>query len=131
MTINPFPIVEMAVKELIETRYEPADGKVGGDLSYNRGDGLYVWIGLVPGGVATEVDGEWNLDIDVFSDTYGEAMNHALKLEAILLERRHATSVMRLDRTHQNEVPSERPWSDDEVYRIGATYVFTARRTDG
>ena len=128
MTIKPFPLVEMAVKELIETKYGVSEGRVGGDLSYSRGDEFYVWIALVPGGGTTEIDGEWVLDIDVFADTYSDSMSHALALEAILLERRHATSVMRLDRTYQNEAPSERPWDDDSVYRIGATYVFTARR---
>jgi hypothetical protein len=130
VTINPFPLVEMAVKEVIETGYEPAEGKVGGDLSYATGQDLYVWLALVPGGSTDELEGEWNLDIDVFADTYAGAMGHALALEAVLLKRRHATSVMRLDRTYQNEAPVERPWDDDSVYRVGATYTFTARRTD-
>lgn len=129
MTINPFPMVEMALKELIEAEYEAADGKVGGDLAYAAGDDLYVWIGLIPGGGTTEIDGQWIVDIDVFAPTYGEAMTHSLALEAVLLVRRHVTSVMRLDNTYQNEAPSERPWDDDSAYRVGATYVFTARRT--
>lgn len=130
MSINPFPIVQKALKELIETRYEPAQDKVGGDLSYTRDQDLYVWIGLIRGST-TEIDGEWSVDVDVFGTDWNATMGHALALEAILLERRHVTSVMRLDRTHQNESPADRPWDDDEVYRIGATYTFTARRTDG
>jgi hypothetical protein len=128
MTVNPFPLVEMAVKELIEARYEPAEGKVGGDLSYEAGDGLYVWIGLIPGGSADEIEGEWILDIDVFADAYGIAMTHANAIEAALVGPRHVTSVMNLDNCYQNTGPSERPWDDDSVFRIGATYVFTARR---
>ena len=126
--MNPFPMVEKAVKELIETGYEPAAGNVGGDLSYD-GTGLYVWIGLVPGGVTDEIEGEWILDVDCFGRTYAEAMSHALNLEPVLIGRRKVTSVMRLDSCTQNEGPSERPWDDETSYRVGATYVFTARRS--
>jgi hypothetical protein len=126
--MTPFAMIEMALKELIEAKYEPAQGKVGGDLSYDGSSDLYVWLGLITG-QATEIDGEWVLDIDCFAKTYGEAMNHALALETVLLGRRHVTSLMRLDNTSQNETPVERPWGDDTVFRIGATYVFTARRT--
>lgn len=126
---NPFPMVEKAVKELVEDVYPAAVGKVGGDLSYERGDGLYVWIGLIPTGGTTQIDGEWVLDIDVFGDSYATAMTHALALEALLVGPKHVTSVMRLDNCYQNVGPAERPWDDDSVYRIGATYVFTARRS--
>lgn len=127
MTAKPFAMVEMAVKEIVE-RYEPAQGNVGGDLSY-AGKDLYVWIGLVPGGSTTEIDGEWTVDIDVFAPSYGAAMQAALDLEPVLLARRHVTATMRLDGTYQNEGPAERPWDDETVFRIGATYTFTARRT--
>lgn len=128
---NPFPMVERAVKELIEAKYEPALGKVGGDLSYEAGDGLYVWISLIPGGSSDQVYGEWVLDIDTFGDSYGDAMTAALALEAALVGPRHVTSVMRLDNCYQNpgSGPAERPWDDESVFRIGATYVFTARRS--
>lgn len=128
MTIQPFPMVEMALKELIEAKYAPATGNVGGDLSYDSSDDLYVWIGLVDGS-ATEIDGQWIVDIDCFAADYVTAMTHALALEAVLLARLHTTPTMCLDNTFQNESPSERPWDDDSAYRIGATYVFTARRT--
>lgn len=127
MTVKPFGMVEMAVKELIEAKYEPAQGHVGGDLAYD-GQPLYVWISLIPGGAADEVYGSWALDIDVFAPSYVEAMNHALALEAALVGPRHRTSVMLLDQCYQNEGPSERPWDDETTFRIGATYTFTARR---
>lgn len=128
MTLTPFKMVEKAVKELIETKYPIAEGKVGGDPSYEVGDDLYVWISLV-GGSTTEIDGQWFLDIDVFAPSYGAAMDHALALEALLLARRHVTSVMRLDSTFQNEAPADRPWEEDGTFRIGASYGFTARRS--
>lgn len=129
MTPNPFGMIELAVKELIETKYEPAQGKVGGDLAYEAGQDLYVWIGLVPGGSTTQIDGQWTVDIDCFGPDYASAMRAALDLEAVLVGPRHVTSVMRLDNCYQNMGPSERPWDDESVFRIGATYVFTARRT--
>ena len=127
MTIKPFPIVQKALKELIETKYEPAEGKVGGDLSYERDQDLYVWIGLVSGST-NELEGVWVVDVDVFGTDWGVTMDHALALESVLLARRHVTSILRLDNTRQNESPVDRPWDDDSAYRIGATYVFTARR---
>jgi hypothetical protein len=126
MTVKPFPMVEMAVKELVET-YEPASGHTGGDLSYD-GVGLYFWLALVPGGSADQIEGDWTLDIDVFAPSYAEAMTAALDLEAVLVGPRKVTSVLRLDNCYQNSGPSERPWDDENVYRIGAVYTFTARR---
>lgn len=125
---QPFEMVEMAVKELVEREYEPARGKTGGDLSYDAGDGLYVWLGLIPGGSTNEIEGLWVLDIDTFGDSYASAMRASLDLEAVLVGPRKTTSVMRLDNCYQNEGPAERPWDDDAVFRVGATYSFTARR---
>jgi len=127
--VTPFPMIELALKELIVERFPSAEGKVGGDLSFTSGDGLYVWYGLVPGGSSTATSGEWIVDIDVFADSYVAAMQAALELEAGLLGRTYAvTSVMRIDSITQNESPAERPWDDETVFRVGATYVFTARR---
>lgn len=125
MTV-PFPMIELAVKELLESAFSPAV-EVGGHLSY---DGLepYVWFGLVPGGRTTQLDGEWILDIDCFARSYADAMTSALALEALLIGPRRSTSVLRLDRCDQNEAPVERPWDDETAFRVGATYVFTARR---
>lgn len=127
--MNPFPMIEKAVKELIEEKLEGAEGKVGGDLSYEGEEDFYVWIGLIPGGSADQIEGDWILDIDVFAKRYSEAMNKALALEAALVGPRHVTSTMRLDNCYQNEGPAERPWDDESVFRIGATYAFTARRS--
>lgn len=125
---TPFPMIEKAVKELIETKHPAAVGKVGGDFSYEPDQDFYVWLGLIPGGSTTQVDGEWIVDVDVFAASYGAAMEKALALEAVLVGPRHVTSVMRVDNCYQNEGPAERPWDDETVFRIGATYAFTARR---
>lgn len=127
--MQPFPMIEKALRSLIETKYPEADGKVGGDLSYAPGSGFRVWIGLVPGGGATEIDGEWIVDIDVFADSYTEAMGRALMLETLLIGARHVTETMRLDNVYQNETPTERPWDDEQAFRVGAVYTVTARRS--
>jgi len=123
-------MIDAAIKELIEESYEPADGKVGGDLSYESGDALYVWIGPIPGGGSTDLTtGQWAVDIDCFGASYATAMGHALAIEALLLPGRHETSSMIIDSVYQNSFPAERFWDDDSAYRISATYVFTARRS--
>ena len=124
---QPFKMVERAVRELLETKIPALDGKVGGDLSYDP-PGEYVWLGLIPGGSTDEIYGDWILDIDAFADSYAKAMDRALEIEAAIIGPRHVTSVMRLDNCYQNEGPAERPWDEESVYRIGATYAFTARR---
>jgi hypothetical protein len=120
----PFPAIERAVKEILERN---APGKVGGDLSYERGGGHYVWFALLDGSTS-QLDGEWIFDIDVFADNYSEAMARARAIEALLIGPRVVTSVMRFDNVYQNSTPKELPWPDDGVFRIGATYVFTGRR---
>ena len=128
--MQPFPMIEKAVKALIETRYPEAEGHTTGELSYAFGKGWRVYIALVPGGGgADEIEGEWVVDVDVFADTYTEAMGRSLMLETFLIGARHVTDVMRIDNGYQNETPSERPMVGDRGFRVGATYTFTARRS--
>lgn len=127
---TPFPMIEKAVRQLIEAKYPEAADKVGGDPDFDPASvDLFVMLSLVPGGGTTQTDGEWIVDVDVFGRSYSTAMTHALALEAALVGPRHITELMRIDNCYQNEGPAERPWDDDNVYRIGATYVFTARRS--
>ena len=127
---EPFKMIEMALKELIERELPNAEGRVGGDLSFDPAtQDFYVWLGLVPGGTADQISGSWILDIDVFAKGYVEAVTLANALEAVLLRPRHTTSEMRIDNTYQNTGPTERPWDDESVFRVGGTYVFTARRS--
>lgn len=128
---TPFPMIEKAVKELIVALMaDVEDTNVGGDLSYDATtDDFYIWLGLV-GGAGDDLGGEWIVDIDVFDTHYAQAMQRCLDLEALLLKRGgHRTSLMRFDRVYQNETPLERPWDDESAFRVGATYVFTARRS--
>ena len=127
---KPFPMVEKALKELLSTKMEIPPTSIGGDLSFDAStDDFYVWIGLVTG-QATAVDGFWTVDIDVFDQHYSQAMTRALAIEAMLLARGgHRTTIMRLDNVSQNEIPIERPWEDDNAFRVGSTYTFVARRS--
>ncbi len=129
MTIAAFPMVEKAVRQVIEAGMPEAVGKTGGDPGFEPGDEFFVWISLIPGGSTSEIDGQWYIDIDVLAPSYAKAMQVSLDLEPVLLARRHVTETMRLDSTFQNEAPSERPWDDDAIFRVNAVYVFTARRT--
>ena len=126
----PFPMVEKALKELLAAKMQVEPSSVGGDLSFDAStDDFYIWLGLV-GGSTSEVDGLWTVDIDVFDQHYSQAMDRALAIEAMLLTRGgHRTTIMRLDNVSQNEIPMERPWEDDNAFRIGATYTFVARRS--
>lgn len=128
--IQPFPSIEKALKTVIEDRYPEASGHVGGDLQTVPVDGsIYVWLGLVPGGgINDQTSGQWTIDVDVFARDYSSAMMHASGIEAMLLASPHRTDEIIIDSVFQNQSPAERPWDDDNVYRVGATYVLTARR---
>lgn len=95
-------------------------------------DPLYVEISRVPGGRWDEVQGYDVVDIDVYSRDFSQADSTAYAVEALLLTGPHSVEldggVVVLDRAKQNIGPSERPWDDTSVYRVGATYVITARR---
>ena len=129
-TIQPFPSIEKALKQVIEMNYPEANGHTGGDLQTVPVDGsIYVWLGLVPGGgVNDQTSGQWTIDVDVFARDYNSAMMHASGIEAMLIDSPHRTDEIIIDSVFQNQSPTERPWDDDSVYRVGATYVLTARR---
>lgn len=129
--IQPFAMIEVAVMELIEQLMPDATGdRIGGSLSYDATDDFYVWVGMVPGsGSADQTSGQWAIDVDVFDSTYGQAMTRSLQLEALLLRRGGWRTPSMIIDSAVGGGPSERPWEDDEsAFRVGATYVFTARR---
>jgi len=129
-SLRPFGMVERAVKQAIVAKMPDAAGKIGGDLSFDAAeDDFYIFIALVPGRGNGSVFGEWAVDVDVFDQNYTQAMRRALEIEALLITPGgHRTPEMRLDFGTQNAYPAERPWDDESSARIGATYVFTARR---
>ena len=128
-SIQPFPSIEKALKWVIEQKYPEANGNVGGDLQGVPDDGtIYVWLGLIPGaGVSTKTEGQWAIDVDVFARDYNSAMMHANNIEAMLFDSPHRTPEVIIDSVFGGS-PAERPWDDDNAYRVGATYTLTARR---
>lgn len=130
MSQSAFGMIEKAVRQLIIAKMPEADGKVGGDLSYDpTTQDFFIWLALIPSSGVSDTEGQWTVDVDIFARTYSQAMRRALDLEPLLTTRGgHRTPEMRLDNVYQNEYPAERPWDDESSSRVGATYVFTARR---
>lgn len=127
MSTAPFGSVEMALTEILKEGLGLTDAEIGGDLRY-PGTGRYYYLELI-GGQTDRLYGTWSVDIDIFARTYAQAMGAALDLEAFLVGRQHRSAGMLIDQCSQNEAPSQRPWRENKVARVGATYVFTARRS--
>lgn len=130
--IQPFTPILFAVREIVRTAFDlPEDTElIGKGLAYDGATDYYVWLDQIPGGSnADAIEGSWAVDIDIFGKDYGEASQKALDLEAHLLSPGgHRTPTMRVDSVVENTGPHEGFWDDDTIYRISATYVFTARR---
>lgn len=123
--IQPFAPIEIALKEVLEQWYPD---KVGGDMSFEAGEGLYIMVGLVDGHT-TKLGGEWVVDIDIFADDYATAIEAASDIEAKLLDGAHRGGGMILDGIYQSLTARPMPWDDDNVTRLGAVYGMTARRS--
>lgn len=124
--VQAFTPIEEAIREVIEQWYP---GKTGGDLSYERGDGLLIVISQVPGaGRTDETSGQWTIDLDVFGDEYLPTMDICLDIEAKLIGQAHRTTNMIIDKIVQTMAPASLPWEDSSVTRLGSGYVLTARR---
>ena len=123
-----FGPIELAVAELLEARFPGA--KVSGDIEYigNRAPNAF-FVAQVPGaGKLTETEGTWYVDVDVFDTEYLDGLDRAEDVSILFLNKRLRTSKIIFDKVEQSSPPAEIPWRDDSVYRIGATYSFTARR---
>lgn len=137
--VKPFGSIEKAVRALLLTQWEPlvdlgpdAGPRVGGDLAYDPAAmDFYVRIDKVD--IATDrFEGDFTIDLEVFGVNYLETESRSLDIEALLLGYPHVVEVdgktWVFDRVSQNTGPDELPWESDEVSRLGATYVITARR---
>lgn len=138
-TILPFGSIERAVKSFLLTRYEPltelqpadADRLVGGDLAFDASMPFYIRIDKVDS-ITDRFQGDFIIDVEVFSNEYLDAESRSLDIEALLLGYPHVVEAEGrtwvFDSVSQNSGPDELPWEDDETTRLGATYVITARR---
>ena len=139
MTIKPFSSMERAVLALLERDLvvdaQPLSAtpeRVGGDAAFS-GKPWYIRIDQVPGGASDRFEGDFILDIEVFSGSYSTAESVAFAVEALLLGYPHVVEVggrkVVFDSVVENQGPSDIPWEgDDTVSRLLATYVITARR---
>lgn len=140
--IKSFGSIERALEKFLLQHYQPlvdlgpdADGRVGGELAFDPATmPWYIRIDKV-GGRSDRLEGDFVVDIEVFgarSVGYVNTESHALDIEALLLGYPHVVEVdgrrVVFDTVSQNTLPDELPWEDDEVTRLGATYVITARR---
>lgn len=132
--------IEKTLKQFFLENYEPVasiqdpaerDAAVGGDLSYEKGMDFYIRIDKVASS-ADRFEGAYTVDVEVFGRNYLETESRALDIEALLLGYPHVVEVEGrtwvFDEVSQNSGPDELPWDDDEVSRLGATYVIIARR---
>jgi hypothetical protein len=140
--VPSFGSIEQAVEALLLQSYQPlidlgtdSDRAVGGDLAFDPStQDWYIRIDKV-GGRSDRLEGDFVVDIEVFgagSIGYVNTESHALDIEALLLGYPHVVEVgdrkVVFDTVSQNTLPDELPWEDDEVTRLGATYVITTRR---
>lgn len=139
MTIQPFSSMERALLALLERDFtygaealSDHPERVGGDFGY-EGKPWFIRIDQVPGGASNRLEGDFVLDIEVFSPSYSTAESVAFAVEALLLGYPHVVEVggrkVVFDSVTENQGPSDIPWEgDDKVTRLLATYVITARR---
>jgi hypothetical protein len=129
--------IELAVKTFLTQNYaalialSDPGAAVGGDYSYNAGDGMYFRIEKTTSN-SDRFGGTFVLDIETWGDDYLGTESRAMDIDALLLGYPHVVEVGAqtwvFDTVSQNTGPQELPWEDDAVSRLGATYVITARR---
>ena len=140
--VKPFSPIELAVLALIRrdgltlangTHLPVPDAQVGGDFGYDPETmPWYIRIDLVPGGSSDRFQGDFIVDLEVFGADYLLTSSVAFALGALALGYPHVVEVdgrkVVFDDVSENVGPADLPWEDDSTYRIGATYVITARR---
>jgi len=112
---------------------EESDARVGGDWPRETDD-FYIRIDRGPGGRANSFEGDYVVDIDVFSPDYLRAEDVAEDIEVILLAHGIVSVVAdgrrwTFDGIFQNRGITDLEWDgDDDTHRLSATYAFTVRR---
>jgi hypothetical protein len=133
-TVTPWGPWERAVLALLEANMPSLQDhpeRVGGDLAYEREMPWYIRIDRVFSR-SNRLEGVFTVDLEVFAPEYAVAESVSNDLEALLLGYPHVVEVdgekFVFDSVSQNSGPNDLPWEDEEVTRLGATYVITARR---
>lgn len=133
---RPFTSMERALMTLLVRDFEGLEGsdaRVGGDFAFDPASmDWYIRIDKVPGGRSDRFGGTFIIDLEVFSQSYATAESVSFALEALVLRYPHVVEVdgrkVVFDEVSQNVGVADLPWGADNVYRLGATYVITARR---
>lgn len=105
---------------------------LGGALPGSVSD-LYVRLERV-GGSGDLFGGDYVVDVETFSPSFTKAESAQFDIEALLFRYPHVVEVgdpakvWIIDRVSQNQGAAEIFWDDDNVTRLLATYVITARR---
>lgn len=124
-------LLETSLPDITGLPEADRDGRVGGDFSFERKDGWYIRLGLIDS-TSDRIGGQFVFDLEVWGDDYADAESRANRVDALILGYPHVVEVddykWVFDTVSQNTGPRELPWEDDEVTRLGATYVITARR---
>lgn len=138
--VAPFGSIERALIALISRDLpvlEGSDALVGTEFPRDASEVPFtIRIDRI-GGVTNSFEGDFNVDIETFSQDYLLAEKVALEVEALILAHGYHVVITDgrrwvFDDASQNEGIDDRPWEgEDDTYRIGATYVFTARRSAG
>lgn len=139
MTVKPFTSIERAALALLERDFvhesealSAHPERVGGDFAFKKAMPWYIRIDKVPGGSSDYLQGDFVLDIEVFSGDYATAESVAFGVEALLLGYPHVVEVdgrkVVFDSVTENQGPADIPWEDESVHRLLATFVITARR---
>lgn len=112
---------------------EGVDTRIGGEFP-RVVDDFYVRLDRVPGGRATSFEGDFVVDIEVFSEDYLRAEDISEDIEVLLLAHGYHTVVSGgkkwvFDGIFQNTAITDLPWAgDDDTHRLMATYALTVRR---
>lgn len=110
-----------------------SDARVGADWPREIDD-FYIRIDRAAGGRSSSFEGDFIVDLDVFSEDYLRAEDISEDIEVLLLAH-GIVSVVSDDRKwtfdgiFQNRGITDLPWDgDDDTHRLSSTYAFTVRR---
>jgi len=112
---------------------EGSDVRIGGDFPRVIDD-FYIRIDRGPGGRTTSFEGDFTVDIEVFSPDYLRAEDISEDIEVLMLATGYHTVVTGgkkwvFDGVFQNIGITDIPWEgDDNTHRLVATYALTVRR---
>jgi len=134
--VKKFGAIELALLALLVRDLDVLEGsevRVGGDFPTSVDD-FYIRIDKVPGGGNTSFEGDFLVDIEVFSEDYLRAEDISEDIEVLMLAH-GVTSVVAgdqkwvFDGIFQNRGIADLDWDGgDDTHRLSASYSFTVRR---